>query len=455
MGTARSQDAARGGEPLSATVPGKRVALVIGNFGYRHVATLPNPVNDATDMAAALGRLDFDVTLANDLDYTGMRAALRSFGRAARQAEIALFYFAGHGIEIDRSNYLLPVDAQLVSDTDVEYEAISLDLVMTAISSSRGVRLVILDACRNNPFAARMRMSGATRSIGRGLAAVEPATGTLVGYAAREGTTANDGGARNSPYTIALLANLEIPGLEIQLMFRRVRDHVLEATGGTQEPFTYGSLPGREIYIKAPAQSAAASGDPELGRDVALWNAVKNSGHRPALESYLERFPSGTFAGLARTRIAALGDAAASQEPDGTLVARLQRELARVGCDPGSADGVWGGKTRRAAERFAKLSGVALPTHEPQAAMLDALGRATARVCPPPRQTVKAAQRPAAKSTVRTTQPAVKRTVSSEQPAAGQKTCRTETRDECRIRARAAGAKRRSGFCRNLKQICS
>ena len=163
-----------------------------------------------------------------------------------------MVYYAGHGIEVDQRNYLVPVDAELGSDHDVEYETVPLDLVVRAAERASGLRLVILDACRDNPFAASMRRAGTTRSIGRGLARVEPAGSTLVAYAAKGGTVAADGDGRNSPYTEALLAHLEEPGLEVGMMFRRVRDAVLASTRRRQEPFVYGSLSSEMVYLKAP-----------------------------------------------------------------------------------------------------------------------------------------------------------------------------------------------------------
>lgn len=243
---------------LAASTTGdKRVALVIGNSDYAHVSSLPNPSNDAQDIGAALQRLGFDVTPGLDLDYREMRLALRDFSEAASEADVALIYFAGHGIEVDKTNYLIPVNAELRSDRDIDFEAIRLDTVIGSLDAARGVRIVLLDACRNNPFLADMQRTAASRSIGRGLARIDPG-GVLVGYAARGGTIALDGEGRNSPYAKALLASLETPGLEIGKLFRQVRDLVLEQTGGFQEPFTYGSLPGEDIFLKAPEPVAAA-----------------------------------------------------------------------------------------------------------------------------------------------------------------------------------------------------
>ena len=229
----------------------KRVALVIGNAEYRHASRLANPLNDAADIGAALGRLGFKVTRLDNAGYDAMRKGLRAFTRAAATSEIAVVFYAGHGIEVDGRNFLIPVDARLASDQDVEYEAVPLDLVSRSVDRASELRLIVLDACRDNPFAKAMTRSGATRSIGRGLARVEPAGETLVAYAAKGGSVAADGEGRNSPYSTALLAHLEQPGLEVGLMFRKVRDAVLRSTGGRQEPFVYGSLSSKGFYLAA------------------------------------------------------------------------------------------------------------------------------------------------------------------------------------------------------------
>ena len=227
----------------------RKVALVIGNAVYAHAPRLANPLNDAGDIGAALGRLGFKVTRLVNVDYDALRRGLRAFTRAASNAEAAVVFYAGHGIEVGGRNFLVPVDAQLKSDRTVEFETVSLDLVSRAVEGAAGLGLVILDACRDNPFAAAMQRAGSSRSIGRGLARVEPSGEMLVAYAARGGTVAADGKGRNSPYTQALLAHLEEPGLEVGLMFRKVRDAVLKSTGRKQEPFVYGSLSSKGFYL--------------------------------------------------------------------------------------------------------------------------------------------------------------------------------------------------------------
>ncbi len=320
----------------------QRAALVIGNASYAHAPALANPLNDAADVGAALERLDFSVTRLDNVDYAELRRGLLEFTREASASEVAVVFYAGHGIEVDGRNFLVPVDARLATDETVEFESVPLDLVQQAVRGASGLRLVILDACRENPFAMSMQRAGATRSIGRGLARIEPSGDTLVAYAAREGTVASDGQGRNSPYSEALLAYLEEPGLELGLMFRKVRDAVLAASGGRQEPFVYGSLSSRGVYLAAapgrtePALSQrvttadqSVSARVEAERELLFWESIRDSEHPAAIQLYLDRYPGGTFAALARLRLEHLEDAATSPTQQQSTVT-LQVLRARV-----------------------------------------------------------------------------------------------------------------------------
>ena len=238
----------------------KRVALVLANSAYQNVAPLANPANDGAVVASTLKDAGFDVVdYRRDLPAAETRRALRDFADRARDADIAVIYYAGHGIEVDGSNYLIPVDARLERDTDVYDEAFSLDRILIAVEPVRKLRLVILDACRDNPFAKSMKRTVASRAIGQGLAKVEPTSpNVLIAYSAKAGSTAADGDGKNSPFTIALSKHLTTPGLDVRRAFGFVRDDVLKSTGNRQEPFVYGSLGGEDMpLVPAPHRGRA------------------------------------------------------------------------------------------------------------------------------------------------------------------------------------------------------
>jgi uncharacterized caspase-like protein len=229
--------------------PNRRVALVIGNSTYTSVPRLKNPERDAAEIARLLTRLGFEVKIQTDLTRDGLLNSLLAFARNAEKADWGLVFFAGHGLEVAGVNYLIPTDARLISDRDVPLEAVPLDQVLGAVERAGKLRLVILDACRDNPFASQMRRTIGTRSTGRGLTQVEPEAGTLVVYSAKHGETALDGEEGNSPFVKALLQNLASPGIELRRVFDRVRDDVMESTNRRQQPFAYGSLSGRQDYF--------------------------------------------------------------------------------------------------------------------------------------------------------------------------------------------------------------
>ena len=289
----------------------RRVALVIGNGTYAKVPNLDNPKNDVAAMAEMFRAAGFDkVVRGNDLGVTAMRRALRDFSDTAHDADIAVVFFAGHGIEVSGINYLIPTDAILEQDIDAPDEAVPLDRVSEILEPARRLRLIILDACRNNPFVRSMRRTLATRTVRSGYGEIDERSlppNTLVAYAQRAGATADDGGGANSPYTTALLNHLPTPGLDIELALRRVRDDVLKATRNKQEPFKYGSLGGAEIALVPTKEPQQAATPPNLAIDydkemeVTFWNAVKDSKSKDLLQTYLDRYPSGNFAGLAKT----------------------------------------------------------------------------------------------------------------------------------------------------------
>jgi uncharacterized caspase-like protein len=331
---------------MSGAQADKRVALVIGNSAYRNVAPLPNPVNDAAAIALLFKSAGFDsVDLRRDVGIGDLRRAVREFADQSQDADIAVVFYAGHGMEVGGVNYLVPVDAKLASDFDIEDEAMSLDRISQAIEPARRLRLVILDACRDNPFAKTMKRSIATRSVGRGLAKVEPAASdTLIAFAAKAGSVATDGDGADSPFTSALVKHLTTPGLDLRLALGKVRDDVLAETHRKQEPFVYGSLGGSTVaLVTAPgamsvtdaapvaaAPPAASDPDAPARRDFDLANLV---GTAQAWDAFLVRHPSGFFADLARQqreKLAAPG-AVAALPPSGADTPAASRSLGKFG----------------------------------------------------------------------------------------------------------------------------
>jgi uncharacterized caspase-like protein len=238
--------------PAGPVIAERRVALVIGNSAYLAVSALPNPTNDARGVADAFKAAGFwSVRIVADATRDAMIQALRAFQDEADAADWAVVYYAGHGMEIGGVNYLVPTDARLKVDRDAQDEAVPLNRVLDAISGAKKLKLVMLDACRENPFAQQMRRTMAMRAVSRGLARIEPDGATLVVYAAKDGELAADGTGDHSPFTTALLRRLQQPGIEINRLFRLVTGDVLLATNSRQRPFVYGSIPGdEEFYFK-------------------------------------------------------------------------------------------------------------------------------------------------------------------------------------------------------------
>jgi uncharacterized caspase-like protein len=317
-----------------------RVALVIGNGAYQRVPALPNPSRDAADITRALERLDFKVTQLNNATAADIRKSLVEFGRAAEGSMMAVVFYAGHGMEAGGENWLIPTDAELRSDTDVESEAVSLRSVNLQVSKARQLGLIILDACRNNPFEAKMKRSLSTRAVARGLAPTEPTDNVLIAYAARDGTTASDGDGRNSPFTTALLRHIETPGLEISFLFRRVRDDVMAATKREQQPFVYGSLSKEEIYLKAPAASAPMRPASETAlaaeaEDEQFWRAIGTSTVKGLYEEFLSRYPKSSHVTEARERIKDLRSKQVAAASPTTVFFRSDTNITKEGADTG------------------------------------------------------------------------------------------------------------------------
>ncbi|WP_051000421.1 caspase family protein, partial [Bradyrhizobium diazoefficiens] len=281
----------------------------MGNSAYKNTLRLTNPVNDAALIGDMFKKAGFDaVDVKTDLNASEMRRALREFAGRVRDADMAVIYYAGHGIELDGTNYLIPTDAALETDADVYDEALPIDRVLVSIEPAKQLRLVILDACRDNPFAKTMKRTVASRAIGRGLAKVEPTSpNTMIAFAAKAGSTASDGDSRNSPFATALADHLPKPGLDLRKAFGFVRDDVLRSTANKQEPFVYGSLGGDDVPL-VPAKPAAtgpqANPQSELRRDYEL---ALQLGTRDGWEAFLAQYPEGFYANLAKGQLNKIG----------------------------------------------------------------------------------------------------------------------------------------------------
>jgi hypothetical protein len=299
----------------------KRVAFVVGNSAYRNVAPLPNPAIDAKSMAKLLRNVGFDVVEGANLTRDKMTERLLEFGKKAEGADVALFFYAGHGIAVNGTNYLLPVDADLKSEMDVKLgSAINIDVTLEQTMSDAKVKLVFLDACRDNPFAAKIRSAKATRSVNvqTGLAEMKSGEGTLIAFATGPGQTALDGEAgTNSPFTRALMANIASPGVEIQQAMTKVRAQVNEETNKGQLPWGHTNLTGT-VYlnpapvaagspVEAPNTPVVATG-PVSEVELEFWRSVKDSNKPEELNAYLTNYPNGTFKSIALARIASLQD---------------------------------------------------------------------------------------------------------------------------------------------------
>jgi formylglycine-generating enzyme required for sulfatase activity len=271
----------------------RRVALVIGNANYNHIAHLPNVSHDAAAMAGLFKSAKFDsVETRHNLGVAELRRALREFASRVADADMAVLFYAGHGIEVGQVNYLIPVDARLATDFDVEDETVPLDRVLQAMEPARRLRLVLLDACRDNPFVKSMKRAIATRSVGRGLGRVEPSTtNTLIAYATKPNAVAEDGKGPNSPFTAALVKHLLTPGLDLRIVLGQVRDEVLVSTARKQEPYVVGSLGGGTVSITGDASKPGPSpASIPLGAADHMWAVVKDTTSIPALEAFRQRY---------------------------------------------------------------------------------------------------------------------------------------------------------------------
>jgi len=302
----------------------RRVALIIGNSNYQNAPILPNPERDARGIADMFQKAGYEiVTTAFNVGNLDFKSTIRKFEDTVTDADIAVIYYAGYGLNIHGTNYLIPIDAKLASDRDANNETITLEQLVESVHGAKLLRVIIIDACRDSPFA---RIMKAERM---GLGAVQPnSIDTLIAYAAKPGTTADDGGGDHSPFAAALIDNLFVPGLDIRLAFGRVRDEVLKKTGYMQEPFVYGSLGGGNIaLVPAPNRPVVATDSEGEKSDYAL---VERIGTKGAWQVFLNQHPTGFYADLARQQIAiavdALDRAAAKAQADSEAAQRAEAD---------------------------------------------------------------------------------------------------------------------------------
>jgi uncharacterized caspase-like protein len=421
----------------------RRVALVIGNANYVFANTLRNPANDARAVGEELKKLGFEVVVGTDVDQQDFARKIDEFGRRLQSADVGLFYYAGHGLQMNGKNYLVSTKAKLENEFLVPAETVELDTIIQLMESRARVNLVFLDACRNNPLADRLRQSlvAENRSImlGRGLARIEP-TGhdTLIAYAAAPGQEAADGRGRNSPFTTALLKHMPEPGVEVSVMLKQVAAEVRRDTHNAQRPQQLSDMSRAFYFAKAeaavvkpaPSPQKATEPKPDHSIELAYWNSAQSANDCDSYRAYLDRFPKGIFVELARlsevrlcapTRKVTVTDAATdkSESPSGPvalprpaaatqvktaslppqpepdlkptvdksaghtdLARELQRELARVGCAIGHPDGVWGTHSRDALRAFSRNARVRLAADDPSQKALEAVRKHHSRVCP-------------------------------------------------------------------------
>ena len=292
---------------LSSASAERRVAFVIGNGDYRHASVLPNPKNDANDVSAALKRMGFEVVLGIDLGEQEMRESSIRFARAARDADVAMIYYAGHAIQFNGVNYLIPVDSRLRDEADMR-RMIRVDEMIADLNQAKNLRILILDACRDNPLAETLKRSiGRTRAaaVRNGLAKIQSPEGMIVAFATQAGRVAEDGFGRNSPYTTAFLRHIEAKA-EIGTVFRRVSADVYSATKEKQLPELSLSLIG-EFYLRGKPKAGIASPAPPAPDPASIaWETVKQTADPKLVQDYLKQFPEGIFAALARSRLRSL-----------------------------------------------------------------------------------------------------------------------------------------------------
>ena len=323
----------------------ERVALVVGVGAYQNVSKLANPPNDARLIAEALKKLSFDTQVVVDPTYEDMKHALRDFGLRLAPAKVALFFYAGHGVQVAGRNYLLPVNAKLVREQDLRYEAFDMQAVLEEMDGPGRVNLIFLDACRNDPQLARslaMHMGSRSALVGRGLAGIDTnRASTLIAFATAPGEIAADGSGADSPFSTALAQHIGTAGLDVRQMLTRVRADVKAATGNVQVPWVNESLDADFYFVPAtapavapPAVPAVVSPTPSAASGVTaemmFWQSIETNGGGPEFQAYLQQFPNGTFAPLARARLAAVASARPVPRPAEKLAVAPPQDCDRL-----------------------------------------------------------------------------------------------------------------------------
>src|SRR5213075_586333 len=284
-----------------------RVALLIGNNNYG-AAPLRNAVNDAKDLAEALKEVGFKVIVRENASRKDMIDAIREFGAALEGANAAFFFYAGHAMQFKDRNYLVPIDIAMGSEEDVTFFAIDISQVFDRMDKARTrYNFIVLDACRDNPFASSFKVSNA------GLAQMSTPSGTLIAYATSPGSVAADGFGRNGIYTKNILANIRTPDVPVEIMFKRVREGVERETLKRQTPWDSSSLKGDFAFnttsgrpAAAPAPSSSGSSDVALNIELQFWMSVRESNRPDDIQAYLDKYPNGNFSSLARNRMQAI-----------------------------------------------------------------------------------------------------------------------------------------------------
>lgn len=299
---------------VTAAFAEKRVALVIGNAKYLYAGELANPVNDASDMAAALKKLAFTVIDGYDLQKAALEKKIREFAGKLQGADVGVFFYAGHGLQFSGANYIVPVDAELTTAEALDFEMVRLDLVQRTMERSAKTNILFLDACRNNPLARNLARALGTRGgeIGRGLAPAESGIGTLISFSTQPGNVAKDGTGRNSPFTGPLVKRIATRGEDVLTTLTAVRNEVLAATGDTQVPWENHALRAKFYFNPVPSPASPPVPQAPLSSDAQAWSVIQGSDSKAVLQEFIRRFPESVYAGFAKTRLEELKQAQAA-----------------------------------------------------------------------------------------------------------------------------------------------